>query len=139
MKGPMVQGQHMRFWFSGPQFESGQDHFLSVYMSISHIKGYKKRQRQDSNLRLQRRSDFQSHALDHSATLSYEIIDRRVYRSKTNLVSLLYILNNILSCLVLYYNYIIYLSCIIKVLCCLVLYYIVLYCIDIRYLHILVS
>ena len=30
----------------------------------------KKRQRQDSNLRLQRRSDFESHALDHSATLS---------------------------------------------------------------------
>ena len=29
-----------------------------------------KRQRQDSNLRLQRRSDFESHALDHSATLS---------------------------------------------------------------------
>ena len=30
----------------------------------------KKRQWQDLNLRLQRRSDFESHALDHSATLS---------------------------------------------------------------------
>ena len=31
---------------------------------------HKKRQWQDLNLRLQRRSDFESHALDHSATLS---------------------------------------------------------------------
>ena len=31
---------------------------------------YKKRQWQDLNLRLHRRSDFESHALDHSATLS---------------------------------------------------------------------
>ena len=35
----------------------------------------KKRQRQDLNLRLHRRSDFESHALDHSATLSYTIIE----------------------------------------------------------------
>ena len=83
----MVQGQHMRFWFSGPQFESGQDHFLSGYKCCIVVKGYKKRQRQDSNLRLQRRSDFQSHALDHSATLSYEIIDSRSYRSQANFIS----------------------------------------------------
>ena len=46
----------------------------------------KKRQRQDSNLRLQRRSDFESHALDHSATLSLEREGAKVYKRQQSVL-----------------------------------------------------
>ena len=45
----LVLGTPVRIWV-GP--------FFKCINSYSNIKGYKKRQRQDSNLRLQRRSDF---------------------------------------------------------------------------------
>ena len=44
--------------------------FVYMCMCVCMSLIYKKRQWQDSNLRLRRRSDFKSHALDHSATLS---------------------------------------------------------------------
>ena len=53
-----------------------EDAVLLLYslMDIYSVLTLKKRQWQDLNLRLQRRSDFESHALDHSATLSYIIL-----------------------------------------------------------------
>ena len=44
---------------------------IVCFIHLNHSVLLKKRQWQDLNLRLQWRSDFESHALDHSATLSY--------------------------------------------------------------------
>ena len=44
---------------------------IVYFIHLNHSVLLKKRQWQDLNLRLQWRSDFESHALDHSATLSY--------------------------------------------------------------------
>ena len=53
------------------QKERKEKEKIVCFIHLNHSVLLKKRQWQDLNLRLQWRSDFESHALDHSATLSY--------------------------------------------------------------------
>ena len=54
------------------QKERKEKEKIVCFIHLNHSVLLKKRQWQDLNLRLQWRSDFESHALDHSATLSYK-------------------------------------------------------------------
>ena len=55
---------------------------IVCFIHLNHSVLLKKRQWQDLNLRLQWRSDFESPALDHSATLSYYPTILRLYYGK---------------------------------------------------------